>query len=71
MTPLFWSILLPGMSEAATATTNSAGRYSIAAPGTGPTIGVNHQGGTYFIAAPQGDTPGDAMSTTLPRRSMA
>ena len=49
-----------GMSEAATATTNSAGKYSITAPGMGPyLIRVNHQGGTYFIAAPQGDGPGD------------
>jgi len=49
-----------GMSEAASATTNSAGKYSIVAPGMGPyLIRVNHQGGTYFIAAPQGDAPGD------------
>jgi len=49
-----------GMSDAATATTNSSGKYSIVAPGMGPyLIRVNHQGGTYFIAAPQGDTPGD------------
>ena len=49
-----------GMSEAATATTNSAGKYSLVAPGMGPyLIRVNHQGGTYFIAAPQGDGPGD------------
>jgi hypothetical protein len=49
-----------GMSEAATATTNSSGKYSIVAPGMGPyLIRVNHQGGTYFIAAPQGDGPGD------------
>lgn len=49
-----------GMSDAATATTNSSGKYSITAPGVGSyLIRVNHQGGTYFIAAPQGDAPGD------------
>jgi hypothetical protein len=43
-----------GMSEAASATTNPAGKYSIQSPGMGPyLIRVNHQGGTYFIAAPQ------------------
>ncbi len=49
-----------GMSEAATATTNGHGQYSIDAPGMGPyLIRVNHQGGTYFIAAPQGGASGD------------
>jgi hypothetical protein len=49
-----------GMSDAATATTNSAGEYSLQAPGTGPyLIRVDHQGGTYFIAAPQGGGSGD------------
>ncbi len=49
-----------GMSDAATATTNSAGHYSLSAPGMGPyLIRVNHQGGTYFIAAPQGGGSGD------------
>jgi hypothetical protein len=49
-----------GMSEAATATTNSSGHYSLNAPGMGPyLIRVTHQGGTYFIAAPQGGSPGD------------
>ncbi len=49
-----------GMSEAATATTNAAGKYSLDAPGMGPyLIRVSHQGGTYFIAAPQGGAPGD------------
>src|ERR1035441_6563136 len=52
-----------GMSEAATATTNSAGHYSLNAPGMGPyLIRVNHQGGTYFIAAPQGGGSGDVRS---------
>jgi len=49
-----------GMSEAATATTNSAGHYSLNAPAMGPyLIRVTHQGGTYFIAAPQGGGSGD------------
>jgi len=49
-----------GMSEAATATTNAQGHYSIETPGMGPyLVRVNHQGGTYFIAAPQGGAPGD------------
>ncbi len=49
-----------GMSEAARATTDARGQYSISSPGLGPyLIKVNHQGGTYFIAAPQGDGPGD------------
>lgn len=49
-----------GMSEAAHATTDARGRYSIQSPGLGPyLIRVNHQGGTYFIAAPQGGGPGD------------
>lgn len=49
-----------GMSEAATATTDSSGVYSIQAPGQGPyLIRVDHQGGTYFIAAPQGGALAD------------
>src|SRR3974377_166320 len=49
-----------GMSEAASATTNGQGRYSIESPGMGPyLIRVNHQGGTYFIAAPQEGASGD------------
>jgi hypothetical protein len=49
-----------GMSEAASATTSAAGEYSIDAPGMGPyLLRVNHQGGTYFIAAPQGGASGD------------
>jgi len=49
-----------GMSEAATATTNGQGQYTIDTPGMGPyLIRVNHQGGTYFIAAPQGGASGD------------
>jgi hypothetical protein len=49
-----------GMSEAATAKTDGKGHYSMQPPGAGPyLIRVNHQGATYFIAAPQGDVPGD------------
>ncbi|HEX7727485.1 MAG TPA: hypothetical protein VF392_00505 [Terracidiphilus sp.] len=49
-----------GMSDAATATTDTAGHYSLAASGAGAyLIRVNHQGATYFIAAPQGGASGD------------
>lgn len=49
-----------GMADAATATTDSAGHYALESPGMGPyLIRVTHQGGTYFIAAPQGGGPGD------------
>ena len=49
-----------GMSEAATATTDAHGKYSLEAPGMGPyLIRVNHQGGTYFIAAPGAGGSGD------------
>ncbi len=49
-----------GMSTAATATTDAKGHYSLLAPGMGPyLIRVNHQGATYFIAAPQGGASGD------------
>ena len=49
-----------GMAEAASTTTNAAGEYSIDTPGMKPyLIRVSHQGGTYFIAAPQGGGPGD------------
>jgi hypothetical protein len=49
-----------GMSEVATATTNSQGKYSLNAPGAGPyLIRATHQGAGYFIAAPQGGGPGD------------
>jgi hypothetical protein len=49
-----------GMAEAASSTTNSSGQYSLDAPGMGPyLVRVNHQGGTYFIAAPQGGGAGN------------
>lgn len=49
-----------GMSEAASTTTNAKGQYALDSPGMGAyLIRVTHQGGTYFIAAPQGDAPGN------------
>src|SRR5579863_6875406 len=49
-----------GMSVAATATTDGSGHYSLNKPGAGPyLVRVTHQGGSYFIAAPDGNTPGD------------
>jgi hypothetical protein len=49
-----------GMSDAVTVTTDSHGLYTMQSPGMGPyLVRVNHQGATYFIAAPQGSTPGD------------
>jgi hypothetical protein len=44
-----------GMSEAAHATTDAKGHYTISAPGDGPyLVRVTHQGAGYFIAAPPG-----------------
>jgi hypothetical protein len=49
-----------GMADVAHATTDSKGRYSLDAPGVGSyLVRVNHQGGTYFIAAPQSGSSGD------------
>jgi hypothetical protein len=49
-----------GMGEVAHATTNGQGFYSLNEPGSGPyLIRVTHQGAGYFIAAPQGNAPGD------------
>lgn len=49
-----------GMAEAAKATTDARGHYTLNGPGAGPyLIRVTHQGGTYFIAAPEGGAPGD------------
>jgi hypothetical protein len=49
-----------GMAEAAKATTNAEGHYTLNTPGGGPyLIRVTHQGAGYFIAAPQGGGPGD------------
>jgi hypothetical protein len=49
-----------GMADAASTTTDAHGHYSLQSPGGGAfLIRVTHQGGTYFIAAPQGGGPGD------------
>lgn len=49
-----------GMGEAAHATTDAKGHYTLTEPGSGPyLIRVTHQGAGYFIAAPQGGGPGD------------
>ena len=49
-----------GMADAGSATTDAHGHYSLQTPGQGAyLVRVNHQGGTYFIAAPQGSAPGD------------
>ncbi|WP_109488864.1 hypothetical protein [Occallatibacter savannae] len=47
-----------GMADAATAVTDKDGKYTLQTPGAGAfLIRVDHQGGTYFIAAPQDSTP--------------
>jgi hypothetical protein len=52
-----------GMADAATATTDSKGQYSLTLPagatGGAFLIRVTHQGASYFIAAPQSGTGGD------------
>jgi hypothetical protein len=49
-----------GMSDAAKATTDAKGFYTLSEPSSGPyLIRVTHQGAGYFIAAPQGNAPGD------------
>jgi hypothetical protein len=51
---------MTGMTEEARATTDARGRYSLENPGSGPALlRVVHQGAEYFIAAPQGNAPGD------------
>jgi hypothetical protein len=51
---------MAGMSEVGHATTNAQGRYSLNLPGAVPyLIRVTHQGGEYFIPAPQGGGTGD------------
>ena len=48
------------MGEAAHATTDAKGHYTLNMPGNGPyLIRVTHQGAGYFIAAPQGGGQGD------------
>jgi len=49
-----------GMGEVAHAVTDAKGSYTLNQPGSGPyLIRVTHQGAGYFIAAPQGNVPGD------------
>jgi hypothetical protein len=49
-----------GMGEVAKATTDAGGHYKLNKPGNSNyLVRVTHQGATYFIGAPQGDTPGD------------
>lgn len=49
-----------GMGVAASATTDARGHYTLNKPGAGPyLVRVNHQGASYFIAAPEGSAPGD------------
>src|ERR1039458_7202446 len=48
------------MGEVAHSTTDAKGHYSLTEPGSSPyLVRVTHQGAGYFIAAPQGATPGD------------
>ncbi|MGC9159460.1 MAG: carboxypeptidase-like regulatory domain-containing protein [Terracidiphilus sp.] len=48
------------MGEVARATTDAHGHYLLNAPGAGSyLVRVTHQGAPYFIAAPQGNAPGD------------
>jgi hypothetical protein len=49
-----------GMAEIAHATTDAKGHYTLNKPGSGPyLVRVTHQGAAYFIAAPDGNVPGD------------
>ena len=49
-----------GMAVVANTTTDSKGHYKIEKTGNGPElVRVTHQGGQYFIAAPEGGEPGD------------
>lgn len=49
-----------GMSVAATAKTDSSGRFSLNKPGSGPyLVRVIHQGSPYFVAAPEGSASAD------------
>jgi len=49
-----------GMAVVASTTTNAKGKYSLNKTGAGPAlVRVTHQGGQYFIAAPEGGEPGD------------
>jgi hypothetical protein len=49
-----------GMSEATHTSTDGSGHFRLTPPGNGPyLVRATHQGATYFIAAPTGDTPAD------------
>ena len=49
-----------GMAEIAHTTTDAKGHYTLNKPGSGPyLVRVTHQGAGYFIAAPEGNSPGD------------
>jgi hypothetical protein len=49
-----------GMADTASTTTDAHGHYSLESSGGGAfLVRVTHQGGTYFIAAPQGGGSGD------------
>ncbi|KAA6464850.1 carboxypeptidase regulatory-like domain-containing protein [Acidobacteria bacterium AB60] len=49
-----------GMAVVATTTTDAKGHYKLEKTGAGPElVRVTHQGGQYFIAAPEGGEPGD------------
>jgi hypothetical protein len=49
-----------GMNEVAKTTTDARGRYSLTRPGQSSyLVRATHQGATYFIAAPEGNTQGD------------
>ncbi len=49
-----------GMSAVGKATTDAKGHYTLNEPGSGPyLVRVTHQGGQYFIAAPEGSGSGD------------
>ncbi len=49
-----------GMGEVAKATTDAGGHYKLTKPGhSNYLVRATHQGATYFIGAPEGNTPGD------------
>ncbi|MGA3371726.1 MAG: carboxypeptidase regulatory-like domain-containing protein [Terracidiphilus sp.] len=51
---------MSGMSELAHTTTDARGHYSLERSGSGPALlRATHQGAPYFIAAPEGNAPGD------------
>ena len=49
-----------GMAVVGNTTTDAKGHYKLEKTGSGPNlVRVTHQGGQYFIAAPEGGEPGD------------